>query len=308
LAQAGCEVQSWQDWLRSKAAGPLEAEAEIALAAATTRRTAAVLLDQRNGALRCALVAAKRDLASGRVAEAQHRLEALRDLAPLGLHLAQPWQVAIAGRPNVGKSSLVNALAGYQRAIVFDQPGTTRDVLAAETALDGWPVRLTDAAGLREPADPLEAEGVARARSQLGRADLVVWVLDATALDVADRAGPMAAARRELAAEAPRLANAIEPLVALNKIDLIPAPQSPPQGAVLTSAVTGAGLDQLMTAIAQRLVPRPPDVGEPVPFLPRHFDLLATALEVLARDGGAAAAKIIDRLLHDDARLTEPRA
>src|SRR5690606_16577637 len=95
-----------------------------------------------------------------RFEEARRRLAALVDRAPLGLHLTRPWHVALAGAPNVGKSSLLNAVLGYGRAIVFDQPGTTRDVLDAVTAIDGWPVRLTDGAGLRESVDALEAAGV----------------------------------------------------------------------------------------------------------------------------------------------------
>jgi small GTP-binding protein len=79
----------------------------------------------------------------------------------------------------VGKSSLINALVGYQRSIVFDEPGTTRDVVTAETALDGWPIQFIDTAGLRDSdADDLEAAGIALARQQLDAADLRLLVLD----------------------------------------------------------------------------------------------------------------------------------
>ena len=69
--------------------------------------------------------------------------------------------VVLSGAPNVGKSSLINALVGYERAIVFAEPGTTRDVVTAGTAVDGWPIELADTAGLRESTDPLEAAGIA---------------------------------------------------------------------------------------------------------------------------------------------------
>src|SRR5205823_6640829 len=95
---------------------------------------------------------------------------------------------------NVGKSSLINALAGYQRSIVAPTPGTTRDVVRVPVALDGWPVELLDTAGLRGDAPALEAAGIEQAREQAASADLCVWVLDATvpALDRGDRAAAVA--------------------------------------------------------------------------------------------------------------------
>ena len=96
----------------------------------------------------------------------------------VGMHLTNPWRVAIGGPPNVGKSTLINALVGYQRAIAFDQPGTTRDVVTAMTAIDGWPVELSDTAGLRTSDEPLEQAGVQRRRAELRRADLTVLVFD----------------------------------------------------------------------------------------------------------------------------------
>ncbi len=100
--------------------------------------------------------------------------------APLGLHLTKPWQIVIAGPPNVGKSSLLNAFVGYQRAIVFDQPGTTRDVVTAATAIDGWPVQVSDTAGLRSSADPLETAGADSAAQQARAADCLLLVFDAS--------------------------------------------------------------------------------------------------------------------------------
>ena len=81
-----------------------------------------------------------------------------------GRHLLTPFDVVLAGPANVGKSSLINALVGYNRAIVYDAPGTTRDVITAETAIDGWPVTLSDTAGLRDSDDPLEMAGVQTAQ------------------------------------------------------------------------------------------------------------------------------------------------
>ena len=86
--------------------------------------------------------------------------------------------MVLAGRPNVGKSSLMNALAGHGRSIVHHAPGTTRDAVTLTTAIDGWPVELCDTAGLRPAGDALESAGIERAQERLARADLVVLVCD----------------------------------------------------------------------------------------------------------------------------------
>ena len=98
----------------------------------------------------------------------------------VGLHLTMPWRVVIAGPPNVGKSSLMNAIAGYQRAIVSPLPGTTRDVVTITTAINGWPVQIADTAGLRDTVDELESAGIALAGAVVEQADLVIVVSDAS--------------------------------------------------------------------------------------------------------------------------------
>jgi tRNA modification GTPase len=298
LAAAGCAVVRWTDWLGPRAGDALEAEAETALALAPTRRAAGVLLDQRRGALRRELEAACADLVAGAadgISAAQRRLAALVDRANIGLHLTRPWQVAMAGRPNVGKSSLLNALVGYQRSIVFDQPGTTRDVLGAETAVDGWPVRLTDGAGLRRPEDELEAAGVERAKEQLAKADLVIWVLDATRL-ADDRDDPVAAARRELESE---LADGLAspPLIVVNKIDLA-AWRGESQDCVATCALSGIGLEALLSAISHRLVPDAPPPGTAVPFTERQWSSLQRAMDFAARRDPQGAFEALQGLVH----------
>src|SRR5207302_2223379 len=111
----------------------------------------------------------------GNVDEATQLLGSLVRFAALGRHLTQPWRVAVMGAPNVGKSSLVNALAGYQRSIVAPTPGTTRDVVTTLIAVDGWPIELADTAGLHTQAGDLEGQGIARARAAAGEADLCLW-------------------------------------------------------------------------------------------------------------------------------------
>ncbi|MBW3539752.1 MAG: 50S ribosome-binding GTPase [Planctomycetes bacterium] len=184
--------------------------------------------------------------------------------AEFGLHLVRPWRVVLSGRPNVGKSSLINALVGYQRAIVYDQPGTTRDVVTAETALDGWPFEFADTAGLRTGGDELETAGIARARETLARADCRVLVFDASE--------PIEADDLRLLAEWP---NAI---VVANKCDLAPSREaSLPPAALRLSALTGNGLDSLAREIVRRVVPNPPAAAEPIPVTERQIDLLRRA-------------------------------
>ncbi|HEX6961401.1 MAG TPA: GTPase [Lacipirellula sp.] len=291
MLAAGCRQLPWTEWIARDRKVAIAVDADIALAQATTRRTASILLDQRSGALAQAITDIRSAINRGDVNRGRQLLTTLIERSNVGLHLTAPWQVAIAGRPNVGKSSLINALVGYERAIVFDQPGTTRDVLTAETAIDGWPVRLADAAGLRTTRDELEAEGVKRARRQLASADLVLWVIDAAMIGDAREASQ--AAEQELHAEARDAAQSIQPLVVLNKIDLLSNEQRAAVGSagnvLAVSALTGAGLDSLLAAIAHRLVPASPVAGEAVPFTQQQVERLKAALAELDRGDLAAA-------------------
>jgi tRNA modification GTPase len=276
----------------------LRAEAEVALAAATTVRAASILLDQYHGALSREVAAVDQMISRGELPGARQRLAALLSRDGIGLHLMEPWRVAIAGRPNVGKSSLINALVGYERAIVFDQPGTTRDVLTAETAIDGWPVRLADVAGIRHAVDPLEAEGVARAQRQVQEADLVLWLVDAAALGAATGAAAHATAHREMAEAFGDLRPDISAvLVAANKSDLLPQPLEPDAAGVIgISALRGAGLDHLLAAVSQRLAPCPTTAGQAVPFTDRQTRLLEAALACVDRGEAAAASAALQQL------------
>ena len=291
LVEAGCRATTWQEWRRDGGECPIAAQADVALAAATTRRTAAILLDQRHGALAAALRAAASEMLRGDRAAARARLAELLRWSSLGRRLAEPWRVAIAGRPNVGKSSLLNAMVGYQRAIVFDQPGTTRDVLTADTAIDGWPVRLSDSAGIRESTDPLEAEGVSRAKAQLTQVDLVLWVLDATDIDMARPTAASAALMRDAGGQANDLPKARALVTALNKVDRVALrPDLPLLG---VSALTGEGLDQLLAAIAQKLVPELPPAGAAIPFTSGQVASIERAVARLDEgDLTAAAAEL----------------
>ena len=146
LAGVGVTQCEWVEMIEDggkRPANRVEIELAQALSAATTWRTAALLLDQQTGVLVNALKRLgsvdwkQRDQAAGWLAE-------LLEWSSLGRQLVVPPTVVLAGLPNVGKSSLLNALLGFGRAIVWDEPGTTRDVVVGHTALEGWPIRLAD--------------------------------------------------------------------------------------------------------------------------------------------------------------------
>ena len=109
----------------------------------------------------------------------RQRFSDLSETARQGTLLRDGLTLVIAGRPNAGKSSLLNRLAGYEAAIVTDTPGTTRDVLRERIAIDGLPLHILDTAGLRDAPDAIEAEGIRRARNEIARADRVLFVIDA---------------------------------------------------------------------------------------------------------------------------------
>ncbi len=247
FAQGGIQVCSWQEQERSAGQNPLRSLAQAALAQATTVRTAAILLDQYQGAFAKALATITAIL-EREPSEGIRTLDELAGRIPLGRHLIHPWHVVIAGAPNVGKSSLVNALAGFQRSVVASSPGTTRDVVTTLLAIDGWPVELADTAGWRDQAGMLEREGIARAQAAAADADLCLWLLDGNAPPIFPEA---AAANLRLV---------------INKMDLPAAWNWDAVDGIRVSAKTNAGLNELCQNLSQWLVPNPPEPGAAVPF------------------------------------------
>jgi tRNA modification GTPase len=170
--------------------------------------------------------------------------------------------VAIVGRPNVGKSSLFNALAGASRAIVTDVPGTTRDLVTETVDIDGLRVTLIDTAGIREAADLIEAEGVSRSMQAMTVADLVLLVVDHDEPQIIDN----------------------KHLTVQNKCDL-----GRPSRGVQVSATTGAGLDDLRRAIVSAL-DFDPIRDRPEITNARHIALVERAHDALTRARDAALA------------------
>ena len=165
-----------------------------------------------------------------------------------GERLREGLRVAIAGPPNAGKSTLFNRLARREAAIVSPFPGTTRDVLELHLDLGGYPVTVLDTAGIRETNDPVEREGVRRAREQAAGANLVLWVVDASASE-----------RQTLQLPAIKVASEFITWLVVNKIDLVAGEEQRriesgfdrKEIVNFVSSKTGAGLDELVNAIAR---------------------------------------------------------
>jgi tRNA modification GTPase len=192
-----------------------------------------------------------------------------------GRLLQEGAKVAIAGRPNVGKSSLFNSLMRTERAIVTDVPGTTRDTLSESIDIEGVPVLLTDTAGLRETTDNVETLGIERAHRAMGDADLVLLVLDGST--------PVGPEDRELlqrTADTPRI-------VVMNKSDLSTfaplARCAPDVEAINVSARTGAGLPALHDAMLAKLNSAGCEDDGILITNARHYDLLCNTRRELEK-------------------------
>jgi tRNA modification GTPase len=248
LESQGAKRIDWQEWAGD--VGP----ARNALADALTERTALILLDQQNGVFSHEVIKIGELLKSpASVASAIQRLDDLVDRSQIGMHLTQPWQVVIAGRPNAGKSSLLNALLGFQRSITSPQPGTTRDVVTARTAIDGWPIEFRDTAGLRTSSDEIESAGVALAEQELHTADLVLYLIpaDESAQEAEQQIATLQDTRQKAAI-----------LVVRTKADL----SSQTTAGLAVSAHTGVGLAELSAAIVEQLIGVVPMPGAAVPI------------------------------------------
>lgn len=183
---------------------------------------------------------------AGRLARVSADLARLLAASDQGSLLREGAVVVLAGRPNAGKSSLLNRLAGAEVVIVTEIPGTTRDAIRQTISLNGVPLHVVDTAGLRDSTDPVERIGIARTWAAIAQADLAVLVIDATLGETTED--------REILA---RLPPGLACLRAYNKCDLAALPSGHKQeaggAAVVLSAKTGAGVEEFRSAVAQAI-------------------------------------------------------
>jgi tRNA modification GTPase len=206
----------------------------------------------------------------GRLTGVREHFDAVEQSARQGRLLREGMTVVIAGRPNAGKSSLLNRLAGYEAAIVTPIPGTTRDILRERIDIDGMPLHVLDTAGLRDSGDLVESEGIRRAEVEIARADRVLFVIDT----VSDFTG---AAYSE---EKKRLPSNVPVTLIFNKCDQavgIPVGDTisgPPR--VTISALTGEGINLLREHLKQAMGFHTAEAGT-VSARQRHLDALLRA-------------------------------
>lgn len=292
LVTAGATPAEPIDWIRRRSASPLRASAWAELCRAPTMRVAEILLDQAEGAFDRELETIIESLSAVSCEEtdaASIALKALIHRAKLGVRMIGGWRIVLAGRPNVGKSSILNALAGYRRSIIDATPGTTRDVVTVALSIDGWPVGLSDTAGLRTATEELEKIGVERARRVHDAADLVLPVLD--------RSHPLVAEDLELI----RRFGGRSPIIA-NKSDLPPAwnpndLEDAKDRIIEISAWDQSGIEVLVSTLGRWIAPDPPSEGSGVPWRERHVRMLREANEALAMGDRAQTVALLSRLL-----------
>jgi tRNA modification GTPase len=220
----------------------------------------------------------------------EERLRRLLATAAFGRGIVRPPRLVIAGRPNVGKSTLANALLRFDRMLVHPEPGTTRDTIEEILSIRGLPFTLVDTAGLRAARNEIEREGVRRGAQALRRADVALLVFDASVpLQEEDR---RILARRRAPTRVP----------VLNKSDL---PAAIPPGLiekrtggrpVVVSAATGAGLGELEARILEAAYPQMPVRGEAVLFTLRQERLVQAALRAAERQDRPRLAAAMDAL------------
>jgi tRNA modification GTPase len=217
----------------------------------------------------------------GRMAKILMAFDAVTAAARQGALLREGLNIVIAGKPNAGKSSLLNRLVGDDIAIVTDQPGTTRDVLRQQVHIDGLPLNLIDTAGLRATTDAAEAEGVRRAFNEVERADRVLYIVDAATTTGADAADPDSAnAPVDRRSELGELPPGVPVTLVFNKIDLhgtaprVDETRDPPE--VFLSAKTGEGVELLRSHLKTRAGYSGGDAGA-LSARRRHLDALARA-------------------------------
>ena len=238
-------------------------ELENALSRAQTERTAKIILRQLN-------LSRDKETLSQQLSNPDSRKLSL-DWFEFGRHLIVPREITLYGSPNVGKSSLINSISGFDRVIVHDSAGTTRDIVRQATAIHGWPVTLADTAGIRATHDTLESQGIEAALNAIRTSDVRVLVLGAQALSA------------DFSIQGD-LQESLPDLIVINKCDLVSTEQvlcwsegvsrSTGVECIFVSATKGTGLEGLTEKLGRILVPQLPPSDVLIPITPTMAEWL----------------------------------
>ena len=235
--------------------------------------------------------------------------------AEQGRRLQAGFSIALVGSPNAGKSSVLNRFSGQDSAIVTAIPGTTRDVIREQLLLDGYPIQIADTAGIREAADAIEQEGIARSRQTALMADLCLWIIDVTALDLTLPNLSRSVLEQNLDAARAGLFEddtVSKRLVVLNKMDLLPDLMQRDLSELLAgdphifmvSAKTGLGWDHLVLGI-KRMVGVGDDSESLFSARTRHIVALTEAAQYLAQAKKSLLAGLPGELVAEDLKQVQ---
>lgn len=296
---AGAEIVDSAEFLGGLAGNPSEANVASQLLQAKTDRVASHLIDQLNGSFRVRVQELLRRVEASIATADRDEMETLsrevRRMLDLGERFAakwiEGWSIVLAGPPNVGKSSLMNRIVGQQKSIVHHEAGTTRDWVEAQTVIAGWPVRLSDTAGIRAASEEIEAAGVEFSVAQVEQADLLLLVVDSTSgwSDTHSRLCEL---------------SACPVIVCWNKIDLNPSVPNLEIGYPVVplsckgeAGVGTEGLEGLLNSISGELFHDAPTENEAIPIAEDERRKLNAALECLEAEKPSEAADVFRALL-----------
>jgi tRNA modification GTPase len=246
----------------------------------------------------------------------EDQLSQILKQAEQGRRLQSGFSIALVGSPNAGKSSVLNRFSGQDSAIVTEIPGTTRDVIREQLLLDGYPIQIADTAGLRQATDAIEQEGIYRARQTAATADLCLWVVDVTALNLTHSSPNRADIEKKItAAQTTVFEDALAPevqLIVLNKMDLLPEPTQrqvfslfeADHNVIPVSAKTGLGWHHL-TAGIKRQIGVSDDSESLFSARTRHIVALTEAEQHLAQAKKSLLAGLPGELMAEDLKLAQ---
>lgn len=253
---------------------------------AVSVETAAILMDQYRGALTTAIHGAIHSIKHNDTSGAQLRLREIVRWTDLGCHLIKPWKIVLAGPPNAGKSSLLNAILGYKRAIVHEQAGTTRDLLVEHTSLGGWPVLMIDSAGVRDTQDRIEGAGIEASFDAVRSADCLLLLVSPDHGWQPEHDTILGVFRGERVL-------IVETKADVGIVDSLRAGYP----RLATSVSDPGSIAKLLGTVEKLLVPEIPAIGTPIPFRPEQVESFDLAMRFLSDGQAQESIRLLESVL-----------